>query len=52
MDAQFGYYLLMLAAVVAGFYVIKKIASCLIRSVVLIIMLAILAFAYYASTSL
>lgn len=44
---NFGYYLLMLAAVIAGIYVIKKIASCLIKTIVFVIMLAILSVAYF-----
>lgn len=42
-----GFYLLLLAAVVAAFYIIKKIASCLIKTIVFVVMLAILAFAFY-----
>ena len=48
MDSNFLYYGLVLFAIIIGVLVVKKIASCLIRSIVLIIMIAILAFIYYA----
>lgn len=41
------YYIITLAAIIAAVYIIKKVASCMIRTVVFIVMLAILAIAYY-----
>jgi len=41
------YYIIALAAIIAAVYIIKKVASCMIRTVVFIVMLAILAIAYY-----
>lgn len=41
------FYLVALVAVVAAFYIIKKIASCLIKTIVFIVMLAIVTFAWY-----
>jgi len=41
------YYIIALAAIIAAVYIIKKVASCMIRTVIFIVMLAILAIAYY-----
>lgn len=46
---DFVYYLLMLAIVVAGIVVLKKVAGCVIRIIIGIVVLAILAYLYYAS---
>lgn len=42
-----GYYLFMLAAVVVAFLIIKRVVSCLVRSVVLIVLVAVLGYIYY-----
>lgn len=39
------YYLALIVAVVAGFFLLKKIASCLIRSIITIVLIAIFVFA-------
>ena len=42
-----GYYIFVLVAVIVAFLVIKKVASCLIKSAVLIAMIVALAAIYY-----
>ncbi|MBR0050095.1 MAG: hypothetical protein IJP74_12395 [Prevotella sp.] len=42
-----GYYLFMLAVIVVGFIVVRKVASCMIKSVVLLVAIAALAAIYY-----
>lgn len=44
---NFGYYLFVLLMIIVGFFVVKKVASCLIRSIVTGIVLAILIAFYY-----
>ncbi len=44
MDPNITYYLLAILAFVVGIVVIKKVASCLIRSIAAIVVLAALAF--------
>jgi len=39
-------YIILLAAIVCGVIIIKKVASCLIRAVVFLLMLAVVAYAY------
>lgn len=51
MDSSFVYYIIALLAIVIAIFVIKKVASCLIRTVVFIMALAILAFLYYWITN-
>lgn len=46
-DSNFAYYIYCIIALIVGFVVVKKIASCLIRSVVSGIVLAILIALYY-----
>ncbi|MCQ2255673.1 MAG: hypothetical protein MJZ29_09255 [Bacteroidaceae bacterium] len=41
------YYLYMLALIIVGFFIVKKVASCLIRIVVTVAILAICAYIYY-----
>jgi hypothetical protein len=48
MEFNVIYYGLILLAIIIGVLVVKKIASCLIRSIVLIVLIALLAFIYYA----
>ena len=42
-----GYYIFVLVAIIGAFLVIKKVASCLIKSAVLIAMIIALAVIYY-----
>lgn len=42
-----GYYLFMLAVIVVGFIVVRKVASCMVKSVVLLVAIAALAAIYY-----
>lgn len=44
---DFGYYLFILACIVVGIIIIKRVASCLIRSIVLAVILGILAYIYF-----
>lgn len=48
MDSNFLYYAFVLAAIIVGVLVVKKIASCLIKSIVLIVLAALLLFIYFA----
>lgn len=41
------YYLFALVAIIVGVALIKKIASCLVKTVVFIVLLAILAYIYF-----
>ena len=50
MDIQIqniGYYIFILVAIIVAFLIIKKVASCLIRSIVAIVLVAILAYIYW-----
>ena len=42
-----GYYIFILLAIIVAFLIIKKVASCLIRSIVAIVLVAILAYIYW-----
>lgn len=42
-----GYYIFVLVAIIVAFLVIKKVASCLIKSAILIAMVIVLAAIYY-----
>ena len=42
-----GYYLFMLAAIIVAFLIVKRVVSCLVRSVVLIVLVAVLGYIYY-----
>ena len=44
---DFGYYIFALAVLIVGFLVVKKVATCLIKTVVTVIVLAILAGIYW-----
>lgn len=44
---DFGYYIFALVALIVGFLVVKKVATCLIKIVVTVIVLAILAGIYW-----
>ncbi len=47
MDQNFTYYIGLLLAIIIGLFIIKKVASCIIRIVVTVILVALLGFAYY-----
>jgi hypothetical protein len=42
-----GYYIFILVAIIVAFLIIKKVASCLIRSIVAIVLVAVLAYIYW-----
>ena len=42
-----GYYIFVLVALMVAFLVVKKVASCMIKSVVLLALIAALAVIYY-----
>mgnify|MGYP006960341316 FL=1 len=44
---DFGYYIFALVVLIVGFLVVKKVATCLIKTVVIVIVLAILAGIYW-----
>lgn len=44
---DFGYYIFALVVLIVGFLVVKKVATCLIKTVVTVIVLAILAGIYW-----
>lgn len=44
---DFGYYIFALVVLIVGFLVVKKVATCLIKTVVTVIVLAILAEIYW-----
>lgn len=41
------YYVFALLAIITAFYIVKKVASCLIKTIVLIVLLAVLGVGYY-----
>lgn len=43
-----GYFITVLIAVILGVVIIKKVASCLIRSIVIFVLLAVLGYIYFA----
>ena len=49
MENNFAYYVFALVAVVVAFLVIKKVASCLIRTIVGVVVVAVLASLYFSS---
>lgn len=42
-----GYFITILIAIILGVIIIKKVASCLIRSIVVLVLLAILGYIYF-----
>lgn len=42
-----GYYIFLLVAVIVAFLIVKKVASCLIRSIVLIVLVAVIGYIYW-----
>lgn len=47
MTSQFGYYIFCILAFIVAFLLVKKIAGCMIKTVVMAVLLAILAGIYY-----
>ncbi len=45
--SNIGYYIFVLAVIIIGVALIKKIASCMVKTIVFIVLLAILAYAYF-----
>lgn len=44
---DFGYYIFALVVLVAGFLIVKKVATCLVKTIIGIVVLAILAGIYW-----
>ena len=42
-----GYYIFLLVAVIVAFLIVKKVASCLIRSIVLIVLAGVIGYIYW-----
>lgn len=42
-----GYYIAMLAAIILAFLIIKRVVSCMVRTVVTLVLVAVLAYIYY-----
>ncbi len=47
METNITYYIALLALVIIGVFVIKKVASCLVRSIVTIVLLVLMAAIYW-----
>ncbi len=44
---NFAYYIFCLLALIVGFFIFKKVAGCLIKSIIFIVIIAALAAVYY-----
>lgn len=44
---DFGYYIFALVALVVGFLIVKKVATCLVKTIIGILVLAVLAGIYW-----
>lgn len=44
---NFGYYIFSIIAFIVAFFLVKKIAGCMVKTVIMAIVLAILAVVYY-----
>ena len=42
-----GYYAAMLAAIIIAFLIIKRVVSCMVRTAVTLVLIAVLAYIYY-----
>ena len=42
-----GYYIFILVAIIVAFLIIKKVTTCLVRSIVLIVLVAVLGYIYW-----
>ena len=47
---NFGYYILALAVLVVGFLIVKKVATCMFKAVVGVIVLIVLACLYFLAS--
>lgn len=47
MESNLGYYVAILALIVIGVIAAKKIAGCIIKTVVILVLLAVAAFIYF-----
>ena len=50
MDIQMqniGYYIFILVAIIVAFLIIKKVTTCLVRSILLIVLVAVLGYIYW-----
>ncbi len=47
METNITYYIALLALVIIGVFVVKKVASCLVRSIVTIVLLVLMAAIYW-----
>ncbi|MBO5592787.1 MAG: sulfate transporter [Prevotella sp.] len=47
MESNIGYYIALLAVIIIGFLVVKKIASCLIKSIVTLLLVAVAVAIYW-----
>lgn len=47
METSFSYYIFCIVAVIVGLFVVKKIAGCVIKAIVLLAIIAALAAIYY-----
>jgi hypothetical protein len=47
MGTDFLYYIFCIIVLVVAFFVLKKVAGCLIKSIVMAVLLAVLAFIYF-----
>ena len=47
MQNNIGYYLFALAVIIVTFLIVKRVASCLIKSIVTLVLVAVLAFIYF-----
>ena len=42
-----GYYIFILVAIIVAFLIIKKVTTCLVKSIVLIVLVAVLGYIYW-----
>lgn len=47
MSTDFTYYIFCIIALIVGFLLVKKIAGCMIKSVIMIVIIAVLAAIYF-----
>jgi hypothetical protein len=47
METNITYYIALLALVIIGIFVVKKVASCLVKSIVTIVLLVLMAAIYW-----
>ena len=47
MSTQIAYYIFCIIAFIVGFMILKKLAGCLVKTVIFLVLAAILAYIYY-----